>query len=113
MVRHGIFYIGGVMKKRFNFISFVPVVPSLMLVVGVLTVFGACGMKEDGTWMRCHAVQNDLVILGIITTGLFLLGAFGKKMIRIIANLLGTIGSVGIFLLPGIIKPMCMVNTMR
>ena len=64
------------MKRRKTSIrQWIPVLLSALLVLGVLTVFGACGMKDDGAWMKCHGAQTAVAKLGGAMTALFLLAA--------------------------------------
>ncbi len=91
-----------------------PVVVSLLLAIGVMTIFSACGRKDDGSWMHCHDVQNAVAVCGLIMTALFALCVFVKnKMIRMLLYLAALAAAVVAFLLPGTIMPMCMMNTMR
>ncbi len=99
-------------KKRI--LSLIPAIVSLLLVIGVLTVFSACGKKDDGTWMHCHDVQNMVAVCGTVMTVLFVICAFvTNKVLRLILNLAAFAAAIVAFLLPGTIMPMCMMNTMR
>ena len=46
------------MPKKNRLVLLIPAVLSLLLVLGVTTVFSACPRKADGTWMHCHSCQN-------------------------------------------------------
>lgn len=97
-----------------NIISLIVTVLALMFTVGIMTVFAACGPKEDGTWMRCHNVQIYLGICGVAMTVLAVAAFISRpKLLRIALYALITGGSVVAFLLPEIIMPMCMLHTMR
>ncbi len=87
---------------------------SALLVLGVLTAFSACGMKDDGTWMKCHGAQTAVAKLGGAMTVLFLLAAvLRNKALKTTLFGLGIVGSVVVFLIPETILPMCMMRTMR
>ncbi len=102
------------MNKKNNMIDLIPVVLGIILTAGVMSVFSACGPKEDGTWMRCRAVQEYVAVCGGCITVFFALGAFFKrKMIKLATYVLAGVGSVVAFVLPGIAMPMCMMHTMR
>ncbi len=103
------------MKRRKTSIrQWIPVLLSALLVLGVLTVFGACGMKDDGAWMKCHGAQTAVAKLGGAMTALFLLAAvLSNKALKTGAFGLGIIGSVVVFLIPETILPMCMMRSMR
>ena len=101
-------------QRRESIRKWIPALLSVLLVFGVLTVFGACGMKDDGTWMKCHGAQTEVAKLSGVMTALFLLAAvFRNRTAKIILYGLGTAGSVVVFLIPETILPMCMMRTMR
>jgi len=102
------------MLKKISIWSFVSFVLSLLLTVGVLTLFHACEMKDDGTWMHCHAAQTDVAICGAVLCVLFLVSALVKnKVLRILIGVVGTVGSILVMFIPGGFASMCMMNTMR
>ncbi len=102
------------MSAKNRVVALLPAVVSLLLVIGVLTVFSACGKKDDGTWMHCHDVQNMVAVCGVVMTVLFVICAFvTNKVFRLILNLAVLAAAIVAFLLPGTIMPMCMMNTMR
>jgi len=101
------------MLKKISIWSFVSFVLSLLLTVGVLTLFHACEMKDDGTWMHCHAAQTDVAICGAVLCVLFLVSALVKnKVLRILIGVVGTVGSILVMFIPGGFVSMCMMNTM-
>lgn len=101
-------------QRRESIRKWIPALLSVLLVFGVLTVFGACGMKDDGTWMKCHGAQTTVAKLGGAMTALFLLAALLRnRALKTILYGLGIVGSVVVFLIPETIMPMCMMRTMR
>lgn len=100
-------------SKKPSVLSFVPAVISLLLAIGVMTVFVACGPKDDGTWMHCHDAQIAVAVCGAVVTVVFVLAAFLKGGARVALYVVGAIGCVVVLLLPGLIMPMCMMDTMR
>ena len=95
-------------------IAFTGAALGFLLGIGTYFIFHACEIKEDGTWMPCHDVQNAVVLGGGLLTVLFIVSAVVKnKKIRIVLNGAGLIGAAVIFLLPGTLMPMCMMHTMR
>lgn len=102
------------MPKKNRLVLLIPAVLSLLLVLGVTTVFSACPRKADGTWMHCHSCQNAVAVSG---GGLLVL--FGASSLitnraaRLAVQAVATIGSVVVFFIPGVICPMCMMRTMR
>ena len=103
------------MKQSRAFIwEWIPALLSALLVLGVLTVFSACGMKDDGTWMKCHGAQTAVAKFGGGMTALFLLAAVLRNTaLKTVLYGLGIVGSVAVFLIPEMILPMCMMRTMR
>ncbi len=87
---------------------------SLLLTTGIMTVFSACGQKEDGSWMHCHQPQMAVAICGIGMMVVFALSwVFKGKAVRIVLLTAGLALSAAAFLIPGTIMPMCMMRTMR
>ncbi len=91
-----------------------PAAVSLLLLLGVLTLFSACGRKDDGSWMRCHDARNAVAVCSAAMTAVFLLAAVMKnRLLCIILDLTGLAASAAAFMIPGVIMPMCMMHTMR
>lgn len=102
------------MSEKRSIRSWIPVILSLLLLTGTLTVFRACGPKEDGTWMHCHSAQNDIVIAAAILFVVFSAAAVIKnKMLSGVFHIVGIAGSLIVILIPGILVHMCMMDTMR
>ncbi len=94
--------------------ALLPAVFSLLLSLGVMTVFSACGMKEDGTWMPCHGAQNAVELGGFILFFLFSLAAILKsRSLRLFLYAAGVTAAAALFFVPGDIMPLCMMKTMR
>lgn len=102
------------MSEKRSIRSWIPVILSLLLLTGTLTVFRACGPKEDGTWMHCHSAQNDIVIAAAILFVVFAAAAvIQNKMLSGVLHVVGIAGSLIVILIPGILVHMCMMDTMR
>lgn len=103
------------MSKKNLALAVAPAALSLLLVLGVTTVFSACHRREDGTWMHCHQCQNTVAAGGVGLVALFGTAAFVKnnRGVRIVLQLLAVIASVVLFFVPGGICPMCMMKNMR
>ena len=100
-------------SKKFPIISLAAAVLALVLAVGVATAFGACGMKEDGTWMHCHDTQTAIMACGAVITVALAAATFLKaKGARIALYVIAIIGCIVVLALPSVM-PMCMVDTMR
>lgn len=94
-------------------IAFIPAVLSFLLSAGTMTVFRACSAK-DGTWMHCHAAQNMAAAGGCLLCILFVVCIFVKASeLRAALYAAGTTGAAVVFMIPGSIVSMCMMNTMR
>ncbi|MDO4901624.1 DUF4418 family protein [Actinomyces sp.] len=102
------------MRKKNIVVSLLPAALGLLLLLGVLTVFSACGPKDDGSWMRCHDCQNAVAAGAGALAVLFGAAAFvPSRAARIGLQAVGVIGAVVVFFIPGAICPMCMLRTMR
>ena len=100
-------------SKKLSVVALVAAVAGLVLAVGVMTVFSACGPKEDGTWMHCHDVQMGIMACGVVVTVAMALAAFLKgKAVRIVLCAVAIAACVVVLALPSVM-PMCMVDTMR
>ena len=100
-------------EKKLSTVSLVTTVLGLMLGIGVMTMFAACGPKEDGTWMHCHDVQIALAACSAVITFALALATFlegrGAKIALYVVAIVGCIVAIA---LPSIM-PMCMMDTMR
>ncbi len=100
-------------KKNVRFLQLIPFLLCLLAALGTAFVFTACGPKEDGSWMRCHQAQFCAVLSESILSVLLLIAAFmGGSIPGAVLYALGCAGSVILFLIPGILCPLCMMRTM-
>ena len=100
-------------QKKFQF-SLLAALFSLLLSSGTATVFRACAMKEDGTWMHCHDAQRAVVLCAAVLCLLFAAAALLKSpAVKAVLCGVGVIGCLVTMFLPGNIMPMCMMQTMR
>ena len=100
------------MKSRlFNIIQ---LVAAATVAAGVMTIFSACGAKEDGTWMNCHSAQMIVFGLGTAMTAVsaFML-LLKNKALRFLLGLADIALAVVCMAVPGKIIPMCMMADMR
>lgn len=56
------------MNKSTRILSIVTLVCSILLTLGTMYVFHACGPKDDGSWMACHWAQQTVAALGAVLT---------------------------------------------
>ena len=101
-------------KKISVWLTLAMLVLSAFLAFGVIFIFHACGPREDGSFMRCHRVQNTIAVFAacIFLISLFSL-FFRGKILKILTSSLIGILSVITSLLPKVIMKMCMKDTMR
>lgn len=62
--------------SRKTLLKFIPAGLGLLLSLGSCTVFAACGVKEDGSWMRCHGAQTTVHDLRRGPLGILALAGF-------------------------------------
>lgn len=87
---------------------------SAFLAAGVMTIFKACGPKEDGTYMHCHSVQMYIFYIALAEIVIIAATLFIRNTKAIAALMVcGAVLSLIAVLLPGRIMPMCMMDTMR
>ena len=96
------------MIEKGRVISLISSAAGLLLAVGSMTVFSACGPKEDGTLMICHNAQIRVAMCGIGLAVLFAIAAFVKsKAIKLICDTAALVLSVVTFMTPGVLVHIC------
>ncbi len=100
------------MKNKLT--GIVSLAASILLGGGVMTVFRACGPKEDGTWMHCHYAQMNVFYIAVGMAVISLISVLVSNA-KLGAGLhaINIILSIAAILLPGTIMRMCMMDTMR
>lgn len=96
-----------------NFVKFIELVLSLILAIGSFTVFAACPVSEEHV-MACHYAQLAVTTLGVILVVQSLAAVIisnGKVKLGITLAQIPT--AVAVFLVPGTIFSLCMMNSMR
>ena len=102
------------MIEKSRVISLISSAAGLLLAVGSMTVFSACGPKEDGTLMNCHNAQIRVALCGIGLSVLFAIAAFVKnKAIELICDTAALVLSVVTFMTPGVFVPICHLSNMH
>lgn len=101
-------------NKSFGVIDIVLLVAAVVFLIGVFTVFSACGPKEDGTWMVCHWAGQT--VRGIALT------AFVTTLVHVFVKNPGTKAGISMALIPEMVLAMsvpggiinlCMMNNMH
>ncbi len=102
------------MNKKLLPLKILKIIACAVLAIGVVTAFRACGLKDDGTWMKCHAVQNAVLASGIVMTVFAAAALFLKAdFLTVVCDAVIAVLSIMSMLLPGKLMPMCMTRTMR
>ena len=98
--------------SRKTLLRLIPAGLGLLLSLGSCTVFATCGIKEDGSWMRCHSAQTTVTIYAAVLSAFLLLPAFiWEKALKIVLNGIGIDGaSTDIDYLCGV-RPVLWLNT--
>ncbi len=101
-------------KHRIGIIDIFLTAVSAFYLIGIRTLFSACGQKEDGTWMSCHwagqAVTAIAAVLLVISVMRIIISDV-KIRTGLSAAMIPTAVS-GIFV-PGTLVSLCMMDTMR
>ena len=102
------------MIEKGRVISLISSAAGLLLAVGSMTVFSACGPKEDGTLMICHNAQIRVAMCGIGLAVLFAIAAFVKsKAIKLICDTAALVLSVVTFMTPGVLVQICHLSNIH
>ena len=102
------------MIEKGRVISLISSAAGLLLAVGSMTVFSACGPKEDGTLMICHNAQIRIAMCGIGLAVLFAIAAFVKsKAIKLICDTAALVLSVVTFMTPGVLVQICHLSNIH
>ena len=102
------------MIEKSRVISLISSAAGLLLAVGSMTVFSACGPKEDGALMNCHNAQIWVALCGIGLSVLFAIEAFVKnKAIELICDTAALVLSVVTFMTPGVFAQICHLSNMH
>lgn len=100
-------------RKRFPALAWVRLVLALLLAIGAATFLGPC-MHEDGAFGTCHWAGQMLMGLGIVLavqslTSLLFADAKMREGISLSMVPVALLAA----LTPGVIIPLCMMETMR
>ena len=105
------------MEKKFGKVSVGDIILlaiSVIYLIGILTFFGPCGPKDDGSWMTCHwagqAVTGLAAVLTIIAVIHILVpNAKIKTGLDIAVIPVALLAAI----IPGNLINLCMMDTMR
>ena len=102
------------MKKKYNATQIVRLCIALFFVVGSKTVFQACAVKQDGSWMTCHWANQAIFVMACVILFLAILSFIVKdKKVKTGLDLSIIPMCIACMFLPGKIIGLCMMNTMR
>lgn len=100
-------------KKSKSVLSWVTTFAALFLTIGVMTIFPACGPKEDGTWMNCHFAQLTVFGLALLMTVLSFSTLFTGPQAGRLLYVLNIVCALLAAVLPGNVIHLCMMNEMQ
>ena len=95
-------------------VGIVLTVLSSILLVGILTFAGPCGVHDDGTVSSCYWASRAVLGVGVVLVVISLVRIFERdegerRGLSFSAALLGVLVAV----LPGVLIDLCMMQTMR
>lgn len=100
-------------NKRFSALACVRLALALLLAIGAATFLGPC-VHADGAYGACHWAGRALTGLGIVLSAQALLALlFTDAKIREGISLSIVPAALLAALTPGVVMPLCMVETMR
>lgn len=86
----------------------------LLILVGSLTFFSACGAKDDSSFMNCHYAQMIITALGALICAEALAAVIiPNRMLRAGLDLAAGLTSIILALVPGTLIPLCMMPDMH
>lgn len=100
-------------KKKAPAVSGITAALCIVLTVGVMTVFHACGPKEDGSWMSCHYAQMTVFFLGIAMTACSIASLFLNFGAGVFLHVLTILLAAAAAVIPGNVIRLCMMNQMQ
>ena len=85
-----------------------------LIAIGVKTVFSACPVMEDGSYMSCHNAENVVFILAIVQA-LLIIGTIviKNKKAAAVFGALFVISSLASIIIPENVVHLCMMASMR
>ena len=112
-------------KRRRNFImnkfnvkylaaDIVLLVLSVLLFVGTWLFFGACGPKEDGSWMNCHWAELVIIAVGaVLIVQSVLRFLFSSRDAKTAFSISALTTAVFTAFVPNRLIKLCMMNDMH
>lgn len=102
------------MNKSTRILSIVTLVLSIVLAIGALYLFHACGPMDDGSWMKCHWAQQISSALGAVLAVQSVIAILAKtNAARAAAAAAMVPTAVMAILVPNTIIPLCMMADMQ
>lgn len=86
----------------------------VLILVGSLTFFSACGAKEDGSFMSCHWAQMMITAFGALISAEALAAVLiPDRMFKAGLDTAAALTSALLALVPGTLIPLCMMPDMH
>lgn len=102
------------MNKSTRILSIVTLVLGIVLAVGALYLFHACGPMDDGSWMKCHWAQQVSSALGAVLAVQSVIAILVKtNAARAAVSAAMVPTAVMALLVPNTIIPLCMMADMQ
>ena len=99
------------MKK--NILGIAELLTALLLTIGSVTFFKACG-EHEGKFMACHWAQNTVTLIGIVLSASALLRILLKNTgIKTGLSIGAFLLSVSVIFIPNNVISLCMMDSMR
>ena len=102
-------------KNRIRLIlGIIILIISIVLTIGVKTLFSACGVHEDGAFSSCHFAEQAVFAMGIlfVLESILLLIMTSREAQIAISACIGCGAVIGA-LIPNVLIHLCMMPTMR
>ncbi len=107
-------YFRGEICMKYKKMDLFNLIVAVVLSVGVMTIFEACALQDDGTWMNCHYAQLYIFYIAIAISSFSLAYMFIKsKIVKLIIDIIIIFLAILQTLVPGNIIALCSLYSMR
>lgn len=102
------------MKKGNAITGIITTALCVLLAVGTVTFFSACGPKDDGGWMSCHWAERAVLAFAIVMTAMSVMANIIQKPATVFGIRLAMLPSAIITMfIPGVFINTCKMNDMQ
>ena len=106
-------FCGGIRVKNRLITGSGAIISGLFISIGPKIIFKLCGVKPDGSWMKCHWTGEAELGVGLLIVALgVLLLLFSSKQTRLGLSIAVALGGILVLLFPAVLIGGCPMNDM-